>query len=148
MNDTLRDTIKLVPEQPGCYLYYDKDGEVIYVGKAKNLKRRVYSYFHKQHDSAKTTVLVSQIEKLEYIITEEPYIKAEISEAEIISADPEEMETQALKRCVLDLVTSCNTAHSAVVGYFRAALVLRYQHEGEVVGCERTLESVEVTLKH
>ena len=70
MNDTLRDTIKLVPEQPGCYLYYDKGGEVIYVGKAKNLKRRVYSYFHKQHDSAKTTVLVSQIEKLEYIITD------------------------------------------------------------------------------
>ena len=70
MNDTLQETIKLVPEQPGCYLYYDKDGEIIYVGKAKNLKRRVYSYFHKQHESAKTTVLVSQIEKLEYIITD------------------------------------------------------------------------------
>ena len=70
MNDILRETIKLVPEQPGCYLYYDKEGEIIYVGKAKNLKRRVYSYFHKQHDSAKTTVLVSQIEKLEYIITD------------------------------------------------------------------------------
>ena len=70
MNNTLRETIKLVPEQPGCYLYYDKDGEIIYVGKAKNLKRRVYSYFHKQHESAKTTVLVSQIEKLEYIITD------------------------------------------------------------------------------
>ena len=70
MNDLLKETIKLVPEQPGCYLYYDKDGEIIYVGKAKNLKRRVYSYFHKQHESAKTTVLVSQIEKLEYIITD------------------------------------------------------------------------------
>lgn len=70
MNDILRESIKLVPEQPGCYLYYDKEGEIIYVGKAKNLKRRVYSYFHKQHDSAKTTVLVSQIEKLEYIITD------------------------------------------------------------------------------
>ena len=70
MNEILQETIKLVPEQPGCYLYYDKDGEIIYVGKAKNLKRRVYSYFHKQHDSAKTTVLVSQIEKLEYIITD------------------------------------------------------------------------------
>ena len=43
MNDTLKEAIKLVPEQPGCYLYYDKDGEIIYVGKAKNLKRRVYS---------------------------------------------------------------------------------------------------------
>ncbi len=70
MNDILRESIKLVPEQPGCYLYYNKDGEIIYVGKAKNLKRRVYSYFHKQHESAKTTVLVSQIEKLEYIITD------------------------------------------------------------------------------
>ena len=70
MNDILRESIKLVPEQPGCYLYYDKEGEIIYVGKAKNLKRRVYSYFHKQHECAKTTVLVSQIEKLEYIITD------------------------------------------------------------------------------
>ena len=70
MNDNLKEAIKLVTEQPGCYLYYDKDGEIIYVGKAKNLKRRVYSYFHKQHESAKTTVLVSQIEKLEYIITD------------------------------------------------------------------------------
>jgi len=70
MNDILKETIKLVPEQPGCYIYYNKDGEIIYVGKAKNLKRRVYSYFHKQHDSAKTKVLVSQIEKLEYIITD------------------------------------------------------------------------------
>ena len=70
MNDILKESIKLVPEQPGCYLYYDKEGQIIYVGKAKNLTRRVYSYFHKQHESAKTTVLVSQIEKLEYIITD------------------------------------------------------------------------------
>ena len=70
MNEKLKDSIKLVPEQPGCYLYYDKSGEIIYVGKAKNLKRRVYSYFHKQHESPKTTILVSQIEKLEYIITD------------------------------------------------------------------------------
>ena len=61
MNDILRETIKLVPEQPGCYLYYDATGEIIYVGKAKNLKRRVYSYFHKQHESPKTNILVSQI---------------------------------------------------------------------------------------
>ena len=70
MNDSLLETIKLVPEQPGCYLYYNKDGEIIYVGKAKNLKKRVYSYFHKQHNSAKTAILVSQIKKLEYIITD------------------------------------------------------------------------------
>ncbi len=83
MNDILQETIKLVPEQPGCYLYYDKDGEIIYVGKAKNLKRRVYSYFHKQHDSAKTTVLVSQIEKLEYIITDSE-VEALILESHLI----------------------------------------------------------------
>ena len=70
MNDALLESIKLVPTNPGCYLYYDKAGEIIYVGKAKNLKRRVYSYFHKQHDSVKTQVLVSQIERLEYIITD------------------------------------------------------------------------------
>lgn len=83
MNDTLQETIKLVPEQPGCYLYYDKDGEIIYVGKAKNLKRRVYSYFHKQHESPKTTILVSQIEKLEYIITDSE-VEALILESHLI----------------------------------------------------------------
>lgn len=83
MNDILRETIKLVPEQPGCYLYYSAEGEIIYVGKAKNLKRRVYSYFHKQHDSVKTTVLVSQIEKLEYIITDSE-VEALILESHLI----------------------------------------------------------------
>ena len=68
MNQTLLETIKLVPTQPGCYIYYNKEDEIIYVGKAKNLKRRVYSYFHKQHDSVKVRVLVSQIERMEYII--------------------------------------------------------------------------------
>ena len=83
MNETLKETIKLVPDQPGCYIYYDKDGEIIYVGKAKNLKRRVYSYFHKQHDSVKTNVLVSQIEKLEYIITDSE-VEALILESHLI----------------------------------------------------------------
>ncbi len=83
MNKTLLESIKLVPAQPGCYLYYDKDGEIIYVGKAKNLKRRVYSYFHKQHESVKTNVLVSQIEKLEYIITDSE-VEALILESHLI----------------------------------------------------------------
>ena len=83
MNDILRETIKLVPEQPGCYLYYDITGEIIYVGKAKNLKRRVYSYFHKQHESPKTNILVSQIEKLEYIITDSE-VEALILESHLI----------------------------------------------------------------
>ena len=83
MNKTLLETIKLVPSQPGCYLYYDKDGEIIYVGKAKNLKRRVYSYFHKLHESVKTNVLVSQIERLEYIITDSE-VEALILESHLI----------------------------------------------------------------
>ena len=83
MNEMLLETIKLVPTQPGCYLYYDKNGEIIYVGKAKNLKRRVYSYFHKQHESPKTNILVSQIEKLEYIITDSE-VEALILESHLI----------------------------------------------------------------
>ncbi len=69
MNETLKQTLKLLPSLPGCYLYYNKEGEIIYVGKAKILKRRVMSYFNRKHDSVKVNVLVSQIEKLEYIIT-------------------------------------------------------------------------------
>lgn len=69
MNDKLKESLKLLPSLPGCYLYYNKDNEVIYVGKAKILKRRVKSYFNKKHDSVKVQVLVSQIDRLEYIIT-------------------------------------------------------------------------------
>ena len=83
MNNELLETIKLVPNQPGCYIYYNKDNEIIYVGKAKNLKRRVYSYFHKHHDSVKVTVLVSQIERMEYIITDSE-VEALILESHLI----------------------------------------------------------------
>ena len=83
MNEELLETIKLVPTQPGCYIYYDKDNEIIYVGKAKNLKRRVYSYFHKHHDSVKVAVLVSQIERMEYIITDSE-VEALILESHLI----------------------------------------------------------------
>ena len=69
MNTELKQTLKLLPSLPGCYIYFNKDGEVIYVGKAKILKRRVMSYFNRKHDSVKVNVLVSQIERLEYIIT-------------------------------------------------------------------------------
>lgn len=69
MNDSLKQTLKLLPSLPGCYIYYDKNDEIIYVGKAKILKRRVMSYFNRHHDSVKVNVLVSQIERLEYIIT-------------------------------------------------------------------------------
>ncbi|MDR1168087.1 MAG: excinuclease ABC subunit UvrC [Heliobacteriaceae bacterium] len=69
MNEDLKQTLKLLPSLPGCYLYYDKDGNVIYAGKAKSLKKRVMSYFNRKHDTVKLQVLVPQIEKLEYIIT-------------------------------------------------------------------------------
>lgn len=70
MNDELKQTLKLLPNLSGCYLYYDKDNTVIYVGKAKNLKRRVKSYFNRSQKSTKTIALVSKIERLEYIITD------------------------------------------------------------------------------
>lgn len=69
MNERLKESLKLLPSLPGCYIYYNKEGEIIYVGKAKILKRRVKSYFTKKHDSVKVQVLVSQIDHLEYIIT-------------------------------------------------------------------------------
>lgn len=83
MNDTLAQTLKLIPTLPGCYIYYNLNDEVIYVGKAKNLKRRVYSYFYKKHDQIKVTVLVSQIERMEYIITDSE-VEALILESHLI----------------------------------------------------------------
>lgn len=69
MNKQLEEKLKLLPGMPGCYLYHDKNGEIIYIGKAKNLKNRVKSYFNKTLDGAKLNVLVPQITNLEYIIT-------------------------------------------------------------------------------
>lgn len=57
-----------LPECPGCYQYLDDTGTIIYVGKAKNLKRRVYSYFSKDHDNRKTAILVSKIRDIKYIV--------------------------------------------------------------------------------
>lgn len=62
--------LALVPEEPGCYLYHDAEGTVIYVGKAKNLKKRVSSYFQKHDHDAKTQKLVEQIASAEFIVTE------------------------------------------------------------------------------
>ena len=64
----LRDKLLTLPNNPGCYLMKDKNNEVIYVGKAKNLKNRVNAYFHGQHNN-KTTKLVSNIVDFEYIVT-------------------------------------------------------------------------------
>ncbi|HIZ04767.1 MAG TPA: excinuclease ABC subunit UvrC [Candidatus Phocaeicola gallistercoris] len=67
-NEHLRGIVMNLPASPGIYQYLDKDGTIIYVGKAKNLKRRVYSYFSKEHDSAKTRILVSKIADIRYIV--------------------------------------------------------------------------------
>lgn len=67
MNLTLQKKLELLPDNPGCYLYKDNIGEIIYVGKAKNLKNRVKSYFTGTYNK-KTQTLVSKIEDLEYII--------------------------------------------------------------------------------
>ncbi|MFM9402136.1 excinuclease ABC subunit UvrC [Myroides odoratimimus] len=60
--------IQTLPDQPGVYQYYDKDDKILYVGKAKNLKKRVSSYFNKIHDNAKTNVLVKKIVTIKHIV--------------------------------------------------------------------------------
>ena len=62
--------VQNLPEKPGCYQYLDEQGTIIYVGKAKNLKRRVSSYFIKENQTDKTRVLVSKISDLKYIVVE------------------------------------------------------------------------------
>jgi len=68
--DDLDIKVKALPQNPGVYKYLDKAGNIIYVGKAKNLKKRVSSYFAKNHQSFKTNVLVKRIKDIEYIVTE------------------------------------------------------------------------------
>ena len=67
-DDYLRGIVGSLPETPGCYQYFDENGTIIYVGKAKNLKRRVYSYFSKEHENRKTAMLVSKIRDIKYIV--------------------------------------------------------------------------------
>ncbi len=62
--------LSTIPEKPGCYQYYDAKGTVIYVGKAKNLRKRISSYFQKEHENRKTRVLVKQIYDLRYIVVD------------------------------------------------------------------------------
>uniref|UniRef100_A0A942YAR8 UvrABC system protein C n=2 Tax=Neobacillus citreus TaxID=2833578 RepID=A0A942YAR8_9BACI len=68
MNETIKQKLTLLPDQPGCYLMKDRQGSIIYVGKAKVLKNRVRSYFTGSHDG-KTLRLVNEIEDFEYIVT-------------------------------------------------------------------------------
>lgn len=67
-NEYLKGIVANLPEKPGIYQYLNSEGIIIYVGKAKNLKRRVYSYFSKEHEPGKTRVLVSKITDIRYIV--------------------------------------------------------------------------------
>jgi excinuclease ABC subunit C len=68
MTDALKLQLQLLPQEPGVYQYYDKEDKILYVGKAKNLKKRVSSYFTKNHDNAKTGVLVKKIVSIKHIV--------------------------------------------------------------------------------
>lgn len=79
----IKEQLRLIPESSGSYQFYDKDNTIIYVGKAKNLKRRVSSYFNKKHNSVKLAVMVPQIVKIEFIITNSE-VEALILESHLI----------------------------------------------------------------
>ena len=68
MTDEIKNTLAVIPHQPGCYQFLDENGTVIYVGKAKDLKKRVSSYFNKHHDHPKTRILVKKIRQIKYIV--------------------------------------------------------------------------------
>jgi len=79
MTDELKLKLSLLPDEPGVYRYRNREGTIIYVGKAKNLKRRVNSYFNREHESVRTTMLVRNIADLEYTVvnTEEEALDLE-----------------------------------------------------------------------
>ncbi len=72
-SETLKNQIDSLPNKPGVYQYFNDRDEIIYVGKAKNIKKRVSSYFTKNHDTAKLRVLVSRISYLKYIVVDTPH---------------------------------------------------------------------------
>lgn len=81
--DEVQQTLAILPELSGSYQFFDKNGEIIYVGKAKNLKKRVHSYFNKTHDSPKLRIMVPQIKKIQFIITDTE-VEALILESHLI----------------------------------------------------------------
>jgi len=70
MKENINNIVKSLPNSPGVYQYFDKDGEIIYIGKAKDLRKRVQSYFNKISDSAKTRILVRKIEDIKFIVVD------------------------------------------------------------------------------
>ncbi len=81
VSEHIKAILEVIPEKPGCYQYFDEKGTIIYVGKAKSLKRRVSSYFNKEPESVKTRVLVKQIRDIKYFVvaTEEDALLLENS---------------------------------------------------------------------
>ena len=73
MNPQLELQLKTLPTEPGVYRYYDKEGQLLYVGKAKNLKKRVMSYFNKTLSGYKTKIMVRKIDHLETTIVPSEY---------------------------------------------------------------------------
>ena len=70
ISNILFDVVKKLPSNPGVYQFFSKEDKIIYIGKAKNLKKRVSSYFFKNHDNRKTEILVRQIEKIRHIVVD------------------------------------------------------------------------------
>ena len=70
LSEHLKTLLRTLPERPGVYHHIDKEGVILYIGKAKNLKKRVSSYFHKSHDSARLSMLVRKVVDIQTIVTE------------------------------------------------------------------------------
>ena len=73
MTESLKQKLEVLPNNPGVYQYYNSEGNLLYIGKAKSLRKRVSSYFNKIHDNHKTNVLVKQIADIKYIVVETEY---------------------------------------------------------------------------
>ena len=122
----LKNIVLNMPESPGSYQYYDADGGIIYVGKAKNLKRRVSSYFHKEVDRYKTKVLVSKIMDITYTVvkTEDDALLLEVfhdllcaDAVDLLAAGKREVNVRLRREALSDQIFGAGK--NAVEGHFR-----------------------------
>ena len=102
MSEALKIQIKTLPNSPGVYQYYDKNEVLLYIGKAKNLKKRVASYFVKTIDNAKTRVLVSKIRFVKHIVVDTE-TDALLLENNLIKKVPAQIQCNAQGRQDLSL---------------------------------------------